>query len=387
MSARALDRAHDTWAVWSVRLARARIVARLARASAPRAFRVPWVARAAAIAIALAFSASLASSQARVGDLTHHAGEVPKRLVGYGLVVGLDGTGDRSFGNSRSTTPTVRSVTNLLRRFDVEVPGEQLRLRNVAAVLVTAEVSPYLRSGGRFEVQVAALGDAGSLRGGVLWITPLVTDPGQPAVATAQGPVLLANEGTQGAFAYHRGNSARIAQGGVLEVEPEPLAAASPRLVLREPDLGAATRIASALNQAFGMNAARVVDPGAIDLAPDSTKANDVPGFLAAVDTVMVGMPDPARIVIDSRSGTVVAGAGVRVSPAVVSHRGITLEIGRAAAGQGGASNGMVRVDARASVSDVAAGLHAAGAKPEDIAAIFEALERAGALTAELVVR
>ena len=114
--------------------------------------------------LALALAAPAARAQVRVGDLTRRAGDVPRRLVGYGLVTGLDGTGDRSFGGWRSNTPTVRSVVNLLRRFGVEVPPDQLRLRNVAAVTVTAEVSPYLRTGGRFEVQVSALGDATSLR-------------------------------------------------------------------------------------------------------------------------------------------------------------------------------------------------------------------------------
>jgi flagellar P-ring protein FlgI len=360
---------------------------------APRSRRVGGrtAARAAAWLIAsLLLSVALAGSataQIRVSDLTRHAGEVPRRLVGYGLIVGLDGTGDRSFGNSRSTTPTVRSVTNLLRRFDIEVPSEQLRLRNVAAVLITAEVSPWLRAGGRFEVQVAALSDASSLRGGVLWMTPLVTDPGQPPVATAQGPVLVANEGATGSASFRRGNSARIAQGGVLEVDPSPVAAGPARLLLREPDLGAATRVASAVNAALGPNTAKVSDPGAIELTAPANAAADLPGFLASVDTVRVDAPEPDRIVIDSRSGTVVAGAGVRVAPAVVSHRGITLEIGNGTPTAGGAGNGLVHMGARASVADVAAGLHAAGARAEDIAAIFEALERAGALTAALVVR
>ena len=130
-------------------------------------------------------------AQVRVGDLTTRTGEVPVRIVGYGLVVGLDGSGDRSFGTSSGSVQTVRSVVNLLRRFNIEVPPERLRLRNVAAVLVTAEISPFLRPGGRFEVQVASLGDATSLRGGVLWMTPLVSDPDQAPIATAQGAMPL----------------------------------------------------------------------------------------------------------------------------------------------------------------------------------------------------
>src|SRR5690606_7411876 len=135
-------------------------------------------------------------AQSRVGDLTIREGEVPVRLVGYGLVVGLDGTGDRSFGSNVGAVHTVRSVTHLLRRFNVEIPAERLRLRNVAAVLVTAEVPPHLRPGARFEVQVASLGDATSLKGGMLWITPLQAGPDVEPVATAQGamPVAVGEE-------------------------------------------------------------------------------------------------------------------------------------------------------------------------------------------------
>ena len=340
---------------------------------------------ASALLLGLALLAPAAHAQPRVGDLTRHAGEVPRRLVGYGLVTGLGGSGDQSFGGySRNQTVTVRSVVNLLRRFHVEVPPEQLRLRDVAAVLVTAEVSPFLRAGGRFEVQVSALGDARSLRGGVLWITPLVTDPDQAPVATAQGPLLLAGDEASRALFDPRANSGRIPEGGVLEVDP-PTAALQPRLLVREPDLGTATRIAEAVNTAFGKDAARVEDPGALSLVPPGGR--DLGAFLAAVDTLRVVAHVPARVVIDSRAGTVVAGGDVRVGTVTVSHHGITLQVGGSAADRGAKTEGLVRVEPQASVQDVAAGLHAAGARPEEIAAIFEALRAAGAVVAEVVVR
>jgi flagellar P-ring protein precursor FlgI len=346
-------------------------------------------ARIAALALALLGLPALpapavAANAARIGDLTVHHGDVPRRLVGYGLVVGLDGTGDRSFGGLHDATPTVRSVVNLLRRFSIEVPPERLRLRNVAAVLVTAEVSPYLRAGGRFEVQVSALGDATSLRGGVLWITPLVTDPNQPPAATAQGPLYTAAEDPGRLLSARRANSGRIAQGGVLEVDP-PAIAAEPRLLLRSPDLAAADRIAGAINAAFGPGTAKVEDPGAVSLVPKDG-AQNLNGFLAAVDTLAVVTREPARIVINGREGTLVAGGDVRVGAAVVSHRGITLQIG-GTPDAGARVNGLVRLEPQASVEDVAAGLHAAGAKPEEIAAIFEALQAAGALSAQVVIR
>lgn len=329
--------------------------------------------------------AAPASADGRIGDLTLHAGDVPRRLLGYGLVVGLDGSGDRSFGRSTAGTPTVRSVVNLLRRFQIEVPAEQMRMRDVAAVLVTAETSPYLRAGGRFEVQVSAIGDATSLRGGVLWMTPLVTDPGQPPLATAQGTVLVSDGGDSRTLRGRQGNTGRIPQGGVLEVE-SPVEAMSTRLLLRRPDLATASRIADAINVAFGENTAKADDPGVVSLTPAAGRAGGVNAFLAAVDTVLVTTREQALIVIGGRDGTVVAGGGATVGPASVSHGGLTLMVGGQPATNGTAS-GIVRVEPQASVQDVAAGLHAAGAKPEEIAAIFEALQAAGALQAQVVVR
>lgn len=322
---------------------------------------------------------------ARVADLTTHQGDVPRRLVGYGLVTGLDGSGDRSFGGASSNTPTVRSVVNLLRRFNVEVPPDRLRLRNVAAVLVTAEVSPFLRAGGRFEVQVTALSDASSLRGGVLWTTPLVTDPNQPPVATAQGPLFVALDDLGKNASMRRSNAGRIDQGGILEVDPPPTALGS-RLLLKSPDLGTASRTAAAINAAFKGAVAKAEDAGAIALTPGAG-ATDVTTFLAAVDTVDVPVVARSRIIIDGRQGTVVAGGDVRVAAAAVSHRGITLQIGGTPTATSARAVGLVQLGTDASVEDVAAGLHAAGAAPQEIAAIFEALEAAGALTAEVVVR
>jgi flagellar P-ring protein precursor FlgI len=329
----------------------------------------------------------------RVGDLTIREGVVPRRLVGYGLVVGLDGTGDRSFGGQSSATMTVRSVVNLLRRFQVEVPPEQLRLRNVAAVLVTAEISPYLRTGGRFEVQVAALGDATSLRGGVLWIAPLLTDPNQPPVATAQGPLLVASDGT-GRISLRQGNAGRIADGGVLEVEqPPPVFSGPPRLALRQPHLPTATRIASAITTAFGPGTAKADDPGSISLNPGNGSADSLSAWLAAVDTISVAVVEAARIVIDGRDGTVVIGGEIRVGAATVSHRGITVQVGAVAGDSAAptaadsAAGGLILTASGASVQALVTGLHAAGARGTEMAAIFDALRAAGALRAEVVVR
>ena len=342
-----------------------------------------------------ALAAPAGATATRVSELTRHAGDIPRRIVGYGLVTGLDGTGDRSFGRASASSPSVRSVANLLRRFQIEVPAEQLRLRNVAAVVVTAELSPWLRAGGRFDVQVSALGDATSLHGGSLWITPLVADPGQPPIATAQGTIDVTLDEHGGRSAFARGNSGRVNEGGVLETEAA-VPASLPRLLMREPDLLTARLVASAIDTAFGAGTATVQDAGAIDLKLPA--GGSVALWLAAMDTVDVSAPEPARIVIDSRDGTVVAGGVLRVGSAVVSHGGVTLQIGGSAAptrsttgdartAADANASSFVQVAADASVQDVAAGLHAAGARGPEIAAVFQALRAAGALRATVVVR
>src|SRR5690606_29527844 len=202
-------------------------------------------------ALLLLASALPLAAQSRVGDLTFREGEIPVRLVGYGLVVGLDGTGDRSFGSNVGAVHTVRSVTNLLRRFNVEIPADRLRLRNVAAVLVTAEVPAYLRPGARFEVQVASVGDATSLKGGVLWMTPLLSGPDAPPIASAQGALPVSTGEARTRYGSRGAASGRIADGGILEAALPPVAGdGAPRLLLRTPDLTLAARIAAAIDSA-----------------------------------------------------------------------------------------------------------------------------------------
>jgi flagellar P-ring protein FlgI len=328
-------------------------------------------------------------AQQRIADLTTHPGEVPVRLVGYGLVVGLDGTGDRSFGGVRGARHTVQSVANLLRRFNVVVAPEQLRLRNVAAVVVTAELSPYLRPGGRFTVQVASLGDATSLRGGVLYITPLLADPDAPPVATAQGPLLLdaENAGSRQGFSRYAqgGASAQLPDGGVLEVDLPPPPQASPELLLRAPQLITAQRIAAAVRKVYGDSAARVRDPGVVELKPPQAAADNLLIFLAGVDTLTVEAATPATILVDGRTGMVVTGGEIRVRPSVVSLRGLTLRVGGDSTTAG--STGTVAVPAGATTQQIVAGLHAAGATPGETAAALEALRQVGALQAAVVVQ
>lgn len=358
--------------------------------------RSPGRHRASLAALALVAAATLAPTrgalaQVKIRDLVIADATIPVRLVGYGLVTGLDGTGDLTIGG-RTGGQTVQSVVNLLRRFDIEVPPAVLRTRNVAAVLVTAEVSPFLRAGGRFEVQVSSMGDARSLRGGVLWMTPLVPDVGAEAVATAQGPMLLSDGGDE-RDARLVATTARIPRGGLLEADlPRPAAVASNVLHLREPDLMTASRIAAVIDSAFGAGAARIEDPGSVALTLPTDAAGPALA-MARIGELRVQPDHAARLVIDGRDGTVVAGGDMTVGAAVVSHSGITLTIvdagGPLGAGDAGGEplRGDVRIPAGTSVQQVAAALHAAQSTPREIAAIFASLREVGAIGAEVVIR
>lgn len=324
----------------------------------------------------------------KIRDLTIAEGAAPIRLVGYGLAVGLDGTGDRA-GGSRGAGMTVQSVVNLLRNFNVEVPAEVMRTRNVAAVLVTAEVSPYLRSGGRFDVHVASLGDARSLRGGVLWMTPLVAEAGGKPLAAAQGAMVI-SEAADPRDRYAAPTvetTARLPLGGQLEADlPRPAFAGASRLLLKEPDVGTASKIAAAINGALGPNVAKVEDPGSVALALPDT--GDRALALSKLRDLTVTPDRVARLVIDGRDGTVVAGGDMTVGEAVVSHGVVTLSIGAKAAGDSASQTpGDVRVAAGTSVQKVAAALHAVQTPAPEIAAIFMALREVGAIAAEVVVR
>jgi flagellar P-ring protein precursor FlgI len=332
----------------------------------------------------LALVRPLGAQEALVRDLVITDAAPPVRLMGYGLVTGLSGSGDRVTGRA-GATQTVQSIVNLLRRFDVSVPAELLRTRNVAAVLVTAEVSPYLRAGGRFEVRVSSLGDAQSLTGGVLWMTPLVADAGGRPLAGAQGAVLVSTGGTGRANPIPT-TTARIPDGGMLEADlPRPQLASNTKLLLREPDLATATRIAAAIDSVFGVKGtATVEDPGAVALAIKDT-AQGFAAALAKAREVRVRTSRQARVVIDGRDGTIVTGGDLTVSAAMVSHAGITLTIGASA--DTATSRGDVRIPAGATVRAIASALHMAQTTAVETAAIFEALREVGAIAAEIIVR
>jgi flagellar P-ring protein precursor FlgI len=336
-------------------------------------------------------SASLLHGQSRIRDLVLADGAAPVRVVGYGLVAGLDGTGDRGMGGWQGGQ-TVQSIVNLLRRFDINVPAAVLRTRNVAAVLVTAEVSAYLRPGGRFDVQVASIGDAPSLRGGVLYMTPLLAEVGGSPMATAQGGVVLSEGSDRNgmrSYGTRVETSARIPAGGV-ELPRANYATATTALLLREPDIAVASRIAAVIDSAVGAGTARVDDPGSVTLTLKDSAGSARSLAISKLRELAIRVARGAKVVIDGRDGTVVAGGEVTVGEAVVTHGQLTLSIGGnliAAGDTTKAPVGEVRLENGISVQRIASALHGIRSSPKEIAAIFSALREVGAISAEVVIR
>ncbi|MEQ1856947.1 MAG: flagellar basal body P-ring protein FlgI [Longimicrobiales bacterium] len=347
----------------------------------------------AALALLFGFGARSAHAQtARVRDLTITDGEAPVRLVGYGLVVGLEGTGDRVFGGILGGM-TVRTVANLLRNLGIEVPEQMIRTRNAAAVLVTAEASPYTRRGGRFDVSVASLGDATSLRGGQLWQTPLLASVGGAPMAFAQGNIAISASGRLRADGPTETSAVLTSAAVALSDMTEGPIPTPNRLLLREPDLATAQRIAESVNTAVGPGAATVQDPGAIAL---TLPQDDPLASLVAIGELEITPSLVPRVVIDGQSGAVAAGGDISVGPAVVSHDWLTLTISpptdpltAAADSASGAvlAPGAVRAEAGVRVQALAEALHSVGATAEVIGAVFRSLRTVGAIHAEVLIR
>ena len=360
---------------------------------------------------ALALAGLLASGAAvaeRVKDLASVAGVRPNQLVGYGLVVGLDGTGDQT-----SQAPfTIQSLKSMLARFGITVPPNvNPQLKNVAAVAVHAELPPFARPGQRIDVTVSAIGNAKSLRGGTLLMTPLKGADGR-VYAIAQGNLVvggLAASGADGSkITVNVPSAGRIPGGATVErTVPTPFAAGDHLLLsLHTPDFTTAARLAQAINAAVGPGTAQPVDAGAVRVAAPRDPAQRV-AFVSVLENLEVQPGDaPARVIVNSRTGTVVIGRHVRVLPAAVSHGSLTVTISeRPQVSQppplsAGSTAVVARTDVEVSeegrrmflfrpgttLDEIVRAVNEVGAAPSDLVAILEALKQAGALRAELIV-
>ena len=360
-----------------------------------------------ALALLLLLQVQLAQAE-RIKDLGSFTGVRSNQLIGYGLVVGLDGSGDQT-----TQTPfTVQSVKNMLAKLGVVVdPRINPQLKNVAAVIVHAELPPFARPGQTIDVTVSSLGNAKSLRGGALLMTPLKGADGQ-LYAMAQGNLVVSGFGAEGAdgssVAVNVANSGRIPNGATVErAVPTPFGADDKLVMnLNAPDFTTALRVAQSINESLGGQIARPLDGGTIEIDTPGDPGEKV-AFVSVVENLTVKPGEAAaRVIVNSRSGTVVIGSEVRVMPAAVAHGNLTVSIsenfqvsqpGPLAEGetvvtpqsevaieQEGAR--MFYIDPGVTLKDLVAAVNRVGAAPGDLVAILEALEKAGALRADLTV-
>ncbi len=362
----------------------------------------------AAICVVISQSSYAAASPVRIKDLVDFDGVRGNDLVGYGLVVGLNGTGD----GLRNAPFTEDIMTNILERLGVNVTGEQFRPKNVAAVLVTGSLPPFARMGGQIDVTVSAIGDASSLMGGTLIMTPLNAADGE-IYAVAQGTIIAGGavaEGEAGAVTQGVPTAGSIPAGARVEreIDFELSALNALRLGLREADFTTADRIESAINAEFGRQVAIMLDSGTVELDVSRMGMRSVAHALSRVENIRVEPERKARVVVDQRSGTIVMGEDVRISRVAVSQGNLTIRIQEApivvqpnpfaegetvvvprtnAAIEEEPGISLAEVQEGASLSEVIAGLNALGVSPRDMIDILKSIKAAGALHAEFVVR
>lgn len=362
-----------------------------------------------ALAVWMMFSAGVClAGPVRIKDLVNFDGVRENDLVGYGLVVGLNGTGD----GLRNAPFTEDIMTNILERLGVNVTGEQFRPKNVAAVLVTATLPAFARSGSQIDVTISAIGDANSLMGGTLVMTPMNAADGE-IYAVAQGTIIAggaAAAGDAGAVVQGVPTAGVIPSGGRVEreIEFDLSSLTNLRLALREADFTTAGRIEQVINANFGKRVAFMLDSGTVQLDIARTDMQSVAHALGRIENLAVEPERKARVVVDQRSGTIVMGEDVRISRVAVSQGNLTLRIQEEplvvqpnpfaegqtlvvprtrAAVEEEPGIGLAEVPNGASLSEVVSGLNALGVSPRDMIDILKSIKAAGALHAEFIVR
>jgi len=352
--------------------------------------------------------ASTALGEVRLKEIAAFEGARDNQLVGYGLVVGLNGTGDK-----RQTVFSAQSLTNMLERMGVSVPATALLVRNMAAVIITANLPPYAQPGTRIDITASALGDASNLQGGILVLSPLKGADGQ-VYAVAQGAVVtggfVAGRGGGGGQTLNHPTVGRIPSGAIVERTPPSVAPSSiVKVQLRRADFTTAARVAAALNKKFADGVppvARAENSALITITEPSVFAARHVEFLSEIENTVVEADQLVKIVINERTGTIVMGKDAKIRPTSILHGALTVEI-RAAlavsqpnAFSQGATAVTTQVDAAAkeekargitldsgaTVDDLARALIAAGSTARDIIAILQNLKALGALDADIEV-
>jgi flagellar P-ring protein FlgI len=362
----------------------------------------------ASVFLAVSFVASVRAE--RIKDIAQVEGFRTNQLFGYGLIVGLDGTGDK-----QNTEFTVQTLTNLLQDYRIKVSPDSVRVKNVAAVMVTAEIPPYVQPGTRVDAVVSSLGDARSLSGGTLLLTPLKGADGQ-VYAVAQGPVSLGGgytaNGIGARISKNHQTAGRLTAGVLIErpiPSETPLTDGKLHINLKQPDFTTAQRVTEAINTALSDALARPLSPGIVAVTVPTQYLQDPVSFIASLESIEVTSDTPARIVVNERTGTVVIGENVRIAAVAVAHAGlhVTIKTDLNVSQPAPLSNGETTVVPNTSIaieepknrqltelpggpgvrlSELVMGLTALKVTPRDLIAVFEALKEAGALRAEIVV-
>jgi len=363
-----------------------------------------------ALLAALAVATGPASAE-KIRDLADVSGARENQLLGYGVVVGLSGTGDDT-----SAPVAAQSMQSLLTKLGVKVDPKQLKLRNVAAVLVTATLPAFIKAGSKIDVTVASMGNAKSLTGGMLVQTTLKAADGK-TYAVAQGNLLLggfdAKGGTGSSVKSGTTTVGRIPEGAIVEKEvaAEIVTGGKLKLELRTPGFGTANKMMEVIDAKFGANTASAPDPGAIVVKLPSAFEGKPIAFIAALEELEVKSVHKARVVINEKTGTIVASGDVRLSPIAVVHGALTIVIKEEPVvsqptpgllgGTGGTTVVVPKTDVLAkddpksmkylpaapTLSDFASALGALALSPREMASVLQAIRTAGALEAEVVVQ
>jgi flagellar P-ring protein precursor FlgI len=355
--------------------------------------------------IILCLSVNIIFAQ-RLKDVAYLNGKNTEQIIGYGLVVGLAGTGD-----SYRSLFTIQSVASMLKRFGITVPQTDLKTKNVAAVIITANLNSNLKSGAEFDVIVSSLGDATSLQGGTLLITPLSGINGH-VYGLAQGAISVGgydiNTSSGSRITKNHSLAGRVPRGGTLKESISTAQVVSDEIsvFLKEPDITTAQNVVSSLNQKFGSEIAKASDAAEIKIAVPQDRQNNIMAFLSEIENVNVIVDDIAKVVLNERTGTVVSGQNVKIQPVTITHGGLNISIrsypiisqpnafsqGRTTtfnnlvpfAAQDSAST--IAIKGASNVQEVASALNSLKVSPRDIISIFQALKEAGALMAELII-
>jgi flagellar P-ring protein FlgI len=361
-------------------------------------------------ALFFSFNLSLPAQASRLKDIARVEGFRTNQLFGYGLVIGLNGTGDR-----QNTEFTVQTIANLLQNYSIKVSPADVRVKNVAAVMVTAEVPPFVQPGTRLDGTISSMGDATSLSGGILLLSPL-KGPDGIVYGVAQGAVSLGGGYTAlsvGAkIIKNHPTSGRVTGGVLLErVIPSTIinTEGQVRINLDMPDFTTARRIAEAINSSRLKVTSEAISPGIINVTVPERFKTDPIAFVSALESLEITPDQPARIVVNERTGTVIISRNVRIAPVAVAHAGlhIAIKTEQKVSQPNPFSRGetvvvpdtsievkevenrqLVELPGGAGVllSDIVRALNSLGVTPRDLIAVFEALREAGALQAELVL-